>query len=484
MLFNSIDFLLFFPPVIFVLFVIPRKARSSWLLISSYYFYMSWNPIYAMLILATTAMTFAGGILAYRLKRENFQALEKISVIICAVLNLFILFLFKYANFFIENLNGLFGYLETGITIRRLNLLLPVGISFYTFQGLSYIFDIHRGIIGEEKNFIRYALYISFFPQLVAGPIERSEKILPQIKHIENIDFWNFRRIWYGFFLMMWGLFQKLVIADRAALVVNKVINNYDGYGAAQIIAAVLLFSIQVYCDFNGYTTIACGSSAIMGVTLTDNFRQPYFSKNIKEFWNRWHITLTSWFREYVYIPLGGNRKGKTRKYVNTLSIFLLSGLWHGASWNYVIWGGIHAVYLILNDMNTSEKKDGNTNRITCVFQIFTTFLLVNFAWIFFVCKDNKHAFALLGQIAFSGKLYTAADMGLDIMNWIVLLIAVFVLFLADVFHEMGRSVLELISKQTIVIRYIVYFTLIWSIIMLGIYGSDYNASTFIYFQF
>ena len=329
MLFNSIDFLFFFPIVVGILFILPRKLRCTWLLIASYYFYMSWNPKYALLIAFSTLVTYLSGI---ALERCRTNGHKKIVVAVSLVSNLLILFVFKYANFTLHTITVLLGELGIQVADRQLDLLLPVGISFYTFQALSYTLDVYRGDIKAEKNIVRYALFVSFFPQLVAGPIERSGNLLKQIQSVNKINLWNYENIRNGLLLMFWGLFQKLVIADRASILVNQVYGNYADYGFVEIVIATVLFAFQIYCDFDGYTNVARGAARVMGISLMKNFRQPYLAWNIKEFWRRWHISLTSWFTDYLYIPLGGNRKGQLRKNINILIVFIVSGLWHGAS--------------------------------------------------------------------------------------------------------------------------------------------------------
>lgn len=351
MLFNSIDFLIFFPLVAAIFFVIPKKLRYIWLLIASYYFYMSWNPKYAILIALSTFITYISSIFIQKYNDQKRIVLKKVCLAESIVSNLSILCLFKYANFIIINISKLLSILNIGIIERRLDLLLPVGISFYTFQALSYTIDVYRGEIKAETNIFKYALFVSFFPQLVAGPIERSKNLLCQINNIDHISVWNFEQVKRGFLLIMWGLFQKLVIADRAALLVNTVFQHYQNYGFLEIFTAAILFAFQIYCDFGGYTNIARGSACVMGFHLMNNFRQPYLAQNIKDFWRRWHISLTSWFTDYLYIPLGGNRNGRHRKYLNILIVFGVSGLWHGASWNFIVWGLLHAIYQIIGDI-------------------------------------------------------------------------------------------------------------------------------------
>ena len=304
MLFNSMDFLIFFPIVTLIYFVMPKKLKTVWLLISSYYFYMCWNPKYAVLIAFSTVITYLSGLaLSYVCGMKNISSdkrnfYKKWIVAASFISNLGILAVFKYADFFLTNMYGLFSALGFTVTERTLDLLLPVGISFYTFQALGYTIDVYRGGICAEKNFIRYALFVSFFPQLVAGPIERTPNLLTQIQQMEKKTLWNWDNICNGLFLMLWGFFQKLVIADRTAIVVNTVYNQYTEYGFIGILLATFLFAFQVYCDFDGYTNIARGAARVLGIRLMKNFKQPYFAVNIRDFWRRWHISLTSWFTE------------------------------------------------------------------------------------------------------------------------------------------------------------------------------------------
>ena len=348
MQFNSTDFMFFFPIVIAVYFVIPKKLRGWWLLVASYYFYMSWNASYALLIGASTIITYASGIIIHHFSEEdvnNNHNKKRIVVIVCILINLAILAIYKYGNFVIESVNSILNLLHIRVIQKKFDLLLPVGISFYTFQALGYIIDVYRGDVEVETNFPRYALFVSFFPQLVAGPIERSKNLLSQMKSIEKIKLWNARRIASGAILMVWGFFMKMVIADRVALLIDTVFDNYRMYGSTELIIAAIGFTIQIYCDFGSYSSIAIGTAKIMGFELMENFNTPYFARNIRDFWSRWHISLSSWFKDYLYIPLGGNRRGQLRKAVNIMIVFLVSGLWHGANWSFVVWGGIHGLY-------------------------------------------------------------------------------------------------------------------------------------------
>ena len=489
MLFNSIDFMFFFPSVVGIYFIIPKKLRYIWLLIISYSFYMFWNPQYALLIALSTGITYLSGILIeYFNVRANKNG-KRLCLVGSFVSNLSILIIFKYANFLFMNLYKVTSFLGIEIIQKRVDLLLPVGISFYTFQALSYTMDVYRGEIKSEKNPIRYALFVSFFPQLVAGPIERSKNLLKQINNVESINIWNFDRIKDGFLLMMWGYFQKLVIADRASLLVDSVLNGYSKYGFVEISIAVILFAFQIYCDFGGYTNIARGTAQIMGFTLMNNFRQPYLALNIKDFWRRWHISLTSWFTDYLYIPLGGSHKGIIHKYINTAIVFLVSGLWHGASWNYVVWGAIHAVYQIIGDLKHRIFIRAKWNEYPSSFSAkirknIITFLFVDFAWIFFMCSSFSQAKAVIKQMFTVFQTTDIYNLGLNRGNWFFMILGIVILMVVDIFHEKGESILAIVNQQEVWFRWLLYLGLVWTVIMFGIYGVSYDTSSFIYFQF
>lgn len=490
MVFNSIDFLVFFPIVVIVLFIIPKKIRYIWLLLASYYFYMCWNPKYALLIFLSTFITYISSIFVEKCNDKKWWLQKKLWMAGSLISNLGILCLFKYANFFLDNLSRITAQLGIGVIERRVDLLLPVGISFYTFQALSYTIDVYRGDIKAEKNILKYALFVSFFPQLVAGPIERSKNLLNQIQKIDQLRLWNFERVRDGFLLMTWGLFQKLVIADRAALLVDTVINNYENYGFVEITIAVILFAFQIYCDFGGYTNIARGAAKIMGFHLMNNFRQPYLATDIKDFWRRWHISLTSWFTDYLYIPLGGNRKGILRKYLNILIVFAVSGLWHGASWNFIMWGILHAIYQIVGDARKllSEKAfwimPGGDSWSSRLRNTVVTFILVDFAWIFFVCDSLSHAINVIKQMFSKFQTTDIFSLGLNQGNWFFMIFGIAVLMIVDMFHEKKKSIFATVNCQEIWFRWFLYLGLIWTTIMFGIYGIAYDTSTFIYFQF
>ncbi len=504
MLFNSFSFLLFFPLVTFIYFVIPFRVRYLWLLAASYYFYMCWNPKYAVLIAASTVITFVSGLLIGRENRlmtersgqrflQACRTRRKLWVAGSFLANLSILFFFKYFNFALDNLNLLLGTLGITAMNPSFDVVLPVGISFYTFQALSYTVDVYRNDVEVERNPAKYALFVSFFPQLVAGPIERSKNLLSQIHENHSFDYDRARS---GLVLMLWGLFLKLVIADRAAIVVNQVFNHYDWYAGLYLAVAAILFAIQIYCDFGSYSLIAIGAAEVMGFKLMDNFRQPYFSTSIEEFWRRWHISLSTWFRDYLYIPLGGNRRGTLRKYFNVIVVFLASGLWHGANWTFVMWGFLHGVFQVIGQI-TKPAKLWITDKLHIDRQTFSyklgqgiiTFVLVDFCWIFFRAQTIEDAWAFLGRMFLEWNPWifldgTLTEMGLSAANLVVLTIAIGVMSLASVAQYKGVRIRERLLAQNLVFRWVVYLVLIFSIIVFGIYGPGYSESQFIYFQF
>lgn len=505
MQFNSVDFMLFFPIVLGVYFVVPKRIRRIWLLIASYYFYMSWNVKYAALIGGSTIATYLSGLLIGKSVDEGLQnemkggskKKKRLIVLLCIVINLGVLAVFKYGNFAIESVNLLLRVLGITTIQRRFDLLLPVGISFYTFQALGYIIDVYRGDTKAETNFLKYALFVSFFPQLVAGPIERSKNLLSWINNIENTKLWNGKRIASGAILMVWGLFMKMVISDRASLLVDTVFNNYRMYGSVELILAVIGFSIQIYCDFGGYSTIAIGAGKIIGCELMENFNTPYFSRNIRDFWSRWHISLSTWFRDYLYIPLGGNRRGIIRKNINLVIVFLVSGLWHGANWSFVVWGGIHGFYQVVANLSSdikrkfTEKMAIKTDCLSWkILQTGITYALVLFAWIFFRSDTITDALRFVKRIfirptpwlLFNGGIYT---LGLDRIQVNILIFAVVLLILVDFIRYIKKQTLDVfLMEQNIWFEWLVIIGLVIMIFVYGEYGPTFDAQQFIYFQF
>lgn len=492
MLFNSYNFMFFFPIVVFFYFLIPPRARYLWLLVASYFFYMSWNPKYATLILTSTGLTYG----AARVM-EHWPQYKKWLLVASLSVNFALLLFFKYFTFLLDNLNRLLALLHITLLTKPFDVLLPVGISFYTFQAVGYLIDVYRGEILAERNFFRYALFVSFFPQLVAGPIERSKNLLPQMYQIENIHIWNYERITQGLVLMLWGFFMKMVIADRAAIFVDRVYDWYWMYGSVECILAAILFSMQIYCDFAGYSMIALGAAQVMGIHLTENFDVPYLATSVRDFWRRWHISLSAWFRDYLYIPLGGSRTTRFRKYVNLLITFLVSGLWHGASWCFVFWGGLHGVFLILEDIFGSRwgrfiqfigmKTTGIGYRF---WQIIMTFSLVTFAWIFFRMHSLRNSLRFIHKIFADWNPWVLFDdsiyrISLSRMEWGILIVAIFVLFLGDLIkYTQGITIERFLHEECLPFRWLVLLVLFFSIAVFGIYGPDFDPKQFIYFQF
>ena len=499
MLFNSYNFLIFFPIVVLVYFLIPKKIRYVWLLAASYFFYMCWNAKYALILLASTAITFISGILINRANiniedEKKRKRRKKLWVAISFILNLGILFTFKYFDFAIENINHVLSALNMQILNPSFDVILPVGISFYIFQALSYTMDVYRQDVKVEKNFLRYALFVSFFPQLVAGPIERSQNLLSQMYEDHKFDF---NRAKDGILLMLWGFFLKIVIADRIAIVVDTIFNNFPQYGGTYIIIGAVLFAFQIYCDFAGYSTIAIGAAKVMGFRLMENFDSPYMAISVKDFWRRWHISLSTWFRDYLYIPLGGNKKGKFRKYINVMIVFLVSGLWHGASWSYVIWGGLNGLFQVIGEM-TKKLRDKvvkvlHINRESWshrLFQIFLTFTLVDITWIFFRAKGLKQALQMIQSIFTVNNPWILFDnsslynLGLDRTEFWFMIISIVILIIVDIIKWKGKSIREFVYKQDGWFRMAFYLIAIFAILIFGIWGPAFDESAFIYFQF
>ncbi len=497
MLFNSAEFLLFFPMVTLLYFIIPKKVRYIWLLFASYYFYMCWNEEYALLMATSTIITYLSGLLIEHVRKMEDVVKQKryakLCVILSFVLNLSILGVFKYCDFIMDNVTLLLQSIGIEITKPSFSLLLPVGISFYTFQALSYTMDVYRKEIYAERNILKYALFVSFFPQLVAGPIERSKNLLIQINRVNRFDYERMKK---GLLLMGWGYFQKLVIADRVAIIVNQVYNNHTEYYGVQLIMATVLFAIQIYCDFSSYSDIAIGAAEILGFKLMQNFKQPYFANSIVDFWKRWHISLTSWFRDYLYIPLGGNRKGKVRQYINIMVVFVTSGLWHGASWHFVVWGGLNGAYQIIGyllkpfrvaTMKLFRIKQGTISHR--IFQRMVTFILVCISWVFFRANSLTQALQIFRRMFKQSAIDTMfhktfLSLGLNYADLVVIILSIGILFVVGLLRRNNVRIRDGLAKQPLVVRWGVYYGIIFTIIIFGIYGPQFDASQFIYFQF
>lgn len=501
MLFNSIQFLLFLPVVLLIYYVIPQKIQPIWLLICSYFFYMCWNIECSFLLLFSTFVTYLCGLLIENVKHKDWTAekklrYKKLCLFLSFFLNLSILFFFKYFTFAFNSLRALFLNFNIHLNKPGFDIILPVGISFYTFQALGYTMDVYRNDIYAEKNFIKYALFVSFFPQLVAGPIERSKNLLKQLDSPRKLTFDMFRD---GILLMLWGFFQKIVLADRIAILVDYVYGNYQQFSGVHFVVATLLFSVQIYCDFSGYTTIAMGCAKLLGIELMNNFNTPYFSRSVTEFWRRWHISLSTWFRDYLYIPLGGNRKGNMRKYLNLLITFAVSGLWHGTEWSYVIWGLLNGFYQVIGQMLAplkkrlfkpiAEKNIRILHKLHDQLSAIITYLLICFSWIFFRADNVKTAFWIIKSIfkkfnfkaLFDDSIYAS---GIGHLNSLVMLFFIAFLFVIDCQKYHGKNFRLAIASKNPILQCVFISASVWIILLFGVWGINYNAANFIYFQF
>ncbi len=489
MQFNSLEYLIFFPLVVGIYFALPHRFRWALLLAASYYFYMCWKPEYVVLILVSTLIDYWA---ALRMGKIGERPKRRKYLIISLAANLGLLFSFKYFNFFNDSIRTLCDSVNLFYGVPTLDVLLPVGISFYTFQTLSYTIDVYRGARGPERHFGAFAVYVAFFPQLVAGPIERSTRLLPQFFREQTFEY---HRVVDGLRLMLWGFFKKIVIADRLAVYVNQVYNNPGDYSGGPLILATYFFAFQIYCDFSGYSDIAIGSAKVMGFDLMQNFRRPYFAKSIAEFWRRWHISLSTWFRDYVYISLGGNRVVRWRWYYNLIVVFVLSGLWHGANWTFLVWGGLHGGYMVASNRTAALRK-----RAASFFRLpdhpnlqkwlraGITFHLVLLAWVFFRANSLSDAFLILGgmpAIDFSSLAYdlTTGFYRHDLARgWFDLAIAFGAIGLLLSVQVAQRRAGErpMISAQPVWLRWAVYYAAVLAIVLFGVY----EHAEFIYFQF
>ncbi len=490
MLFNSLHFLIFFPVVAGLYFGLPPRWRGPWLLLASYYFYMSWRAAYALLLLATTLLDYFSG---YRMGQLPTKQARRPYLYLSLVSNLGTLFVFKYFNFFRDAAGQLAGALHLPLAAGPgLGLLLPVGVSFYTFQSVGYILDVYQGRLEAERNLGRFALFVAFFPQLVAGPIERGGHMLPQFRQTHDFDY---QRVVSGLRLMAWGLFKKVVVADRLALLVNPVFNHPRQHAEGPLLVlATLAFTFQIYGDFSGYTDMARGAARVLGFDFNLNFRQPYLAASVPEFWRRWHISLSSWFRDYLYIPLGGSRVGAFRAYGNLLAVFLVSGFWHGANWTFLAWGGLHGLLLVastwarpLRERLAALAGLAARPRLRHGLGVLTTFAVVAYAWIFFRANTLSDA-VFVSQHLLSGwrglSSGRVASLLLDFSQHYrpelaVGALGVLAMLLVEYLGR-HRSPQAWVAAQPWAVRWTGYVGLTLLIVYLGVF----NSTSFIYFQF
>lgn len=512
MLFNSAEFLIFFPIVTIAYFLLPHRFRWMLILAASCGFYMAFIPQYILILgITITVDYFAGRGL------EKFEGRKKRWVLMASILaNVGMLAFFKYFNFANENVTLLAKFIGWNYPISNLSIILPIGLSFHTFQSLSYTIEVYRGHQKAERHFGYLALYVMYYPQLVAGPIERPQHILHQLHEEHRFEY---QRVADGLKRMAWGMFKKVVIADRMVLFVNPVYSDPTSHNGPALVLATLAFAIQIYCDFSGYSDIALGSAQVMGVRLMKNFDHPYFARSISEFWGRWHISLSTWFRDYLYIPLGGNRVSKPRWMFNLFVTFLISGLWHGANWTYIVWGALHGTYFILSALTESLRARlasllglGGWPRLRAALSTLTTFALVTFAWIFFRAASLADALYITRHLVSGWPAFLTQSWGLlqagvqnsaeagvysvieatftalapltkETRTVIALtLVALLILLIVEILQYRG-DFLERLNQQPVLVRRVVYASLIAVILILGTsYASVQQA--FIYFQF
>lgn len=620
MIFNSLGFLVFFPIVILLYYVVPKAIQNLWLLFASYFFYMSWNPMYGLLLFGITFLTYLAGLIIGRgshatwrdpdewgrisadfeskvskyhrnIKIDAVSKKEKAKrgvLVIILYLIFGILCFYKYTGFLFSNITALLGYFGIELQLEPFSVVMPVGISFFTFQAAGYLIDVYREEIPSEKNFLRYALFVSFFPSILAGPIGRAPSLIPQYGRPREFE-WS--HVCSGFMLMLWGFFLKLVIADRAAILVNHVYGNYHDLRGYAIVIATVIYAAEIYCDFYGYSIIAIGAAEMLGIRFMENFDCPYFSVSVQDFWRRWHISLSGWFRDYLYFPLGGSRCNFLRRYFNVMVVFVVSGLWHGSQWSYIAWGGLNGLYQIIGNIlmpirtlflrifgfdknvlslkknpamagsmkiytsiepttdvvtpweKIAEKKEDREDKedssskdsfraslkmssgvaswqteeairghlrtgifgirmgegkvtfksirmsVLKLLRMIITFLLIDFAWLFFRAAGIRDAIQMIQRVKSDfgmaelslSKVY---ELGLNERNFWLLMICIVILLLSDYVKYHGGNLRKWILQRPVILREIIIALGILFILIFGIWGNSYDASSFIYFQY
>jgi len=465
MLFNSLEFLIFFPSVLLLYFLLPHAYRWILLLGASCLFYMFFIPKYILILFVTIIIDYFAGI--YIARSEGRR--KKIWLIASIISTCVVLIVFKYFNFFIDNINTVLTVAGNPLQLRHWDIILPIGLSFHTFQSLSYVVEVYRGNQKPETHFGIYSLYVMFFPQLVAGPIERPQNILHQFYEKHQFSYANLSQ---GLRMMIWGFFKKVVIADNLGQIIDTVFNAPHTLNAGWLALGSALFAIQIYCDFSGYSDIAIGSAKTMGYTLMENFRFPYISQSIREFWSRWHISLSTWFRDYVYIPLGGNRVSEGRKSVNLASVFALSGIWHGANWTFAIWGTLHGSFLVIENIISSKFKFKTTSPWLKWAQMLFVFILVSIAWVFFRSPTVKQAYFVLGKI-FTLSIFHPISLGMHLAEVLFTICLIFFMMYKEKLYP-GFQI-----KSNIVFL-LTFATTALACYLFGVFGNV----QFIYFQF
>ena len=479
MAFLSAPFFCFFPVTVLGYALLPRGLKAGWLLVMSWVFYLAAGPQYAPFLLCAILFSYGAGLLAGKGKRWAAPG----TVILCVG----ILFVFKYLNFACSLAAGALNALGFSISSPALDLLLPAGLSFYLFAAMGYVLDVARGKLPPERNFLRYALFLSFFPHLLSGPIPRAPQLLPQLKELPPVTWDGLRE---GLFRFLWGAFKKLVLADRLAILVNLVFGAPGEFGRLQVLLAAFAFSLQIYCDFSAYSDMALGAARAMGFTLMENFRAPYFARSIQEFWRRWHISLSSWFRDYLYIPLGGSRRGTGRKYLNLLIVFAVSGLWHGAALTFLVWGLLNGVYQVIGAITAPVRsrirsavglKDGRN--VTALWQMGITFLLATSAWVFFQAPSLTLAGEFYGALL-RGPWWVFTSIGLDRWDALAAAFGLLLLLVGDVLDQGKTPLAQRWREAPLPLRWGAALFLLVLTAVLGCYGPGYDAQSFIYFKY
>ena len=488
MLFNSLNFIIFFPIVLFIYWCIPDRLRRIWLLAASWFFYACFDIRCLFILIGITIITYTGGRVLGRIK-DHRKVITICLISVCIGL----LGIFKYLTFFTELLNEALHKFHMSLSLPVFSLIIPAGISFYSFKAVSYIVDVYRNEQAPEESFIDYAVYISFFPQIVAGPIDRAYSLLAQIKESRTFKESDLRT---GALLMLYGYFEKFLVADRISLIVDAIYDNHTAYSGAAIAMATICYGIQIYADFAGYSYLSIGAARILGFKVSDNFRQPYFAVGIRDFWKRWHISMSSWFKDYLYIPLGGSRKGKRRKTFSNMITFLLSGLWHGSSLNFIVWGGLHGIFHLMAELTGTRRKTicekygiRNDTFGRRLYKVIMTFLMVDYAWMFFRAKDLATAVDMTRRILTDFRGYTLSrefifSLGFPEAYLNGMVLAASVMIFVDILHERKLSIIKWLDEQGIVFRWMCYMAATLTVFLGAVQNLGQSSNSFIYFRF
>ena len=485
--FVSILFLCLFLPITLIIYYSFYKhaiIQNAVLVVANFIFYISYGVFPVIYLLISIGVTYFAGLLM-----NKYHSKKKIIFIISLILNLSSLLICKYLGFLLGNVNILLNVFKISLPVPK--ILLPVGLSFFVFQSCTYLFDIYNEKTQVERNFINFTAFVSFFPTIVSGPIQKSKDFLPLLRRERKLNFYSTQK---AVLLFLWGCFLKIVISNRLAIFTNEVFLNYVSYGTFELLFCAIGYAIQIYTDFAGYSLMAISVAILFGFELKDNFRQPYFARTIPDFWKRWHISLTSWLTEYIFIPLGGSRNGKLKNYVNILIVFLISGIWHGAGWNFIIWGALHAVYQVVGKVSLEWRikvcNNLKINRESAVFKIYqhiTVFVLVTFAWIFFRLTNVADAFGYISHMftnfnpwVLVSNLYS---IGITKSDFNILICAFITLFIVSKYKEKGKDISSIVESNCI-IKSLITIVLVFTILIFGTWGPGFDAGSFIYAGF